>query len=118
MTEGGLPGHGEGRPPRPPARGRRWTSFVNDAPDVADAPGGTGAAGRGRVARGLHEDANPAHRLRVEHDPHTLLIHLSDEDGRGWTTIAVDRPSRLWAIAQGRRQTDTARDAYEDLYQP
>lgn len=59
------------RPARPPARRRRWTSFV--APDVI----------RGRRARGLHEEANPNHRLRVEHDAHTLLIHLSNEDGGG-----------------------------------
>jgi hypothetical protein len=54
--------------------------------------------------------------LRVEHDDQTLLIHLSDEDGQGWTTIAVDRESRRWAVGQGRRQADTARDAYEGLY--
>jgi hypothetical protein len=45
----------------------------------------------GRIARGLHEEANPSHRLRVEHDDHTLLIHLSEEDGSGWTTIAAKR---------------------------
>ena len=31
-------------------------------------------------------------------------------------TIAVDRESRRWAVAQDRRQTDAARDAYERLY--
>jgi hypothetical protein len=46
-----------------------------------------------------------------------LLIHLSDEDGDGWTTIAVDRATRTWAVAQGPRQTDTAREAYEALYE-
>ncbi len=69
-------------------------------------------------ARGLHEETNPAHRLRVEQDDHTLLIHLSDEDGRGWTTFAVDRPTRQWAVAQSRRQTDAAQQAYEALYEP
>jgi len=59
---------------------------------------------------------NPRHRLRVEHDSHTLLIHLSDEDGGAWTTVAIDRATRQWAVAQGARQTDTARDAYENLY--
>lgn len=66
--------------------------------------------------RGLHEQTNPQHRLRVEHDAHTLLIHLSDEDGNGWTTIAVDRATRIYAGAQDTRQADTARDAYNALY--
>ncbi len=57
------------------------------------------------------------HRLRVEHDDHTLLIHLSDEDGAGWTTFAVDRKTRHWAVAQGSRQAGTASEAYEDLYE-
>ena len=68
--------------------------------------------------RGLHEEANPRHRLRVEHDAHTLLIHLSDEDGPGWTTLAVDRATRQWSVAQRRRQTDAATDAYRGLYEP
>jgi hypothetical protein len=81
----------------------RWDSFVAD-PDPA-----------GRPVRGLHERGNPAHRLRVEHDRTTLLIHLSDEDGDGWTTIAVDRATRRWAVAQGTRQADTAREAFDGL---
>jgi hypothetical protein len=84
-------------------RRRRWTSFV--APET----------GRGRVVRQLHEESNPHHRLRVEHDADTLLIHLSDEAGPGWTTIAIDRASRAAAIARGPRQGETARSAYEDL---
>ncbi len=28
---------------------------------------------------------------RIEHNKHTLLVHISDEDGRGWTTLAIDR---------------------------
>jgi hypothetical protein len=59
---------------------------------------------------------NPVHRLRVEHDADTLLVHLSDEDGGGWTVIAVDRATRRWAVAQARRQLDAATDAYERLY--
>ncbi len=83
---------------------RRWTSFIaNDAQS-------------GRVIRALHEEANPRHRLRVEHDERTLLIHLSDEDGTGWTTIAVDRATRRWAVAQGLRQADSARLAHTELY--
>ncbi len=83
--------------------GSRWTSFV--APETA----------KGRLVRQLHEEANPQHRLRVEHDKRTLLIHLSDEDGPGWTTIAVDRATRASVVARGPRQMDAARAAYEDL---
>lgn len=97
---------GNPRLPRPRAGRGRWTSFVADC-----------AAGPA-VVRGLHEQANPQHRIRVEHDAHTLLIHLSAEDGDGWTTIAVDRDSRRWAVAQDRRQATTAREAYERLYEP
>jgi hypothetical protein len=65
----------------------------------------------------LQELGNPDHRLRVEHDGHTLLIHLGDEDGKGRTTVAVDRETRRWAIAQDRVQSGTARDAYDRLYE-
>ena len=78
--------------------------------------------------RALHEDDNPDHRLRVEHDSHTLLIHLSDEDGllihlsdedgAGWTTVGVDRATRRWAVAQDRRQSDSASRAFDQLYGP
>ena len=91
---------------RPATSGRRWTSFVAAEP------------ARGRAVRALHEEGNPGHRLRVEHDPHTLLIHLSDDDGIGWTTVAVDRATRRWAVSQGATQSDTARDAFEQLYEP
>ena len=89
-----------GRPPR-----SRWTSFVADA-----------SAG-GRV-RTLHEEGNPAHRLRVEHNRDTLLVHLSGEDGEGWTVLAVDRGTRRWVVAQARRQLEAAEDAYAQLYGP
>ena len=92
-----------GSVPRPPTRGRRWTSFV-------------AAPGRGRVARGLQEEGNPSHRARVEHDRHTLLVHVSNEDGRGWTTLAIDRRSREWAIAQRGSQAAAASAAYGLLY--
>jgi hypothetical protein len=81
------------RPPR-----TRWTSFVAAPP------------------RTLHEDGNPAHRVRVEHNRHTLLVHLSDEGGRGWTCLAVDRATRRTAVAQGLRQLDAAQEAFERLY--
>jgi hypothetical protein len=90
--------------PRPRGDHGRWTSFV--AEPERD----------GRVVRGVHEESNPRHRLRVEHDAHTLLIHLSGEEGKGWTTIAVDRDMRRWAVGQAARQDDAARDAYGGLY--
>jgi hypothetical protein len=86
--------------PRPPAS--RWTSFLADSHD--DRP------------RILSEQGNPAHRLRVEHNRDTLLVHLSDEDGDGWTVLAVDRETRRWVVAQARRQLDAAEDAYSRLY--
>jgi len=95
-----------GKATRPPKRGRRWMSFVADD------------SFPGRLARGLHEEANPSHRLRVEHDAYTLLIHLSGEDGSSWTTIAVDRATRTWAVVHGIKQSDTARASYESLYAP
>jgi len=70
------------------------------------------------VVRALHEVGNEEHRLRVEHDEHTLLIHLSDEEGAGWTTMAVDRDTRRWAVGQDRRQRGTAQEAFDQLYQP
>ena len=88
---------------KPVKRSRRWTSFV-------------GAPAAGRVIRSLQEERNPAHRLRVEHNEQTLLIHISDEDGQGWTTIALDRVTREWSIAQRRRQLDAAKAACEQLY--
>jgi len=85
------------RPPR-----SRWTSFTAD-------PGEE----RPRV---LSEEGNPAHRLRVEHSRATLLVHLSDEDGAGWTVLAVDRETRRWSVAQARRQLDAAETAFAQLY--
>jgi hypothetical protein len=80
----------------------RWTSFVADADEE-----------RPRI---LSEEGNPAHRLRVEHNSDTLLVHLSDEDGKGWTVLAVDRATRRWTVAQGHRQLEAARDAFDGLY--
>jgi hypothetical protein len=85
------------RPPR-----SRWTSFTADPTQE-----------RPRV---LSEEGNPAHRVRVEHNRSTLLVHLSDEDGKGWTVLAVDRATRRWAVAQALRQIDAAQDAFEQLY--
>ena len=95
----------EGKVRRPTGSRGRWTSFVADSGDPTER------------RRGLHEESNPQHRLRVEHDARTLLIHLSNEDGRGWTTVAVDRGTRQWEVAQCRRQSDAARRAYDGLYQ-
>jgi hypothetical protein len=45
-----------------------------------------------------------------------LLVHLSDEDGKGWTVLAVDRATRGCAVAQVLRQVDAAEAAYTRLY--
>jgi hypothetical protein len=66
--------------------------------------------------RGLAEAGNPHHRARVEYSEKTILVHLSDEDGPGWTCLAVDRETRRCAVSQARRQMDAASDAYERLY--
>jgi hypothetical protein len=88
---------------RPPAPARsRWTSFTADPNEE-----------RPHV---LSEHGNPAHRLRVEHNHSTLLVHLSDEDGDGWTVVAVDRATRRWAVAQARRQREAAEEAFARLY--
>jgi hypothetical protein len=70
----------------------------------------------GRRSRALCEQSNPAHRVRVEHDRHTLLVHISDEDGHGWTTVAIDRSTRAWSIAQRDNQIAAASHAYHALY--
>lgn len=76
--------------------GSRWTSFVAD-PD------------RRRI---LHEDGNGAHRLRVEHDQTRLYVELSGEDGKGpWTVMALDRVSRLYAVAQAETRTAATQTA-------
>ena len=74
------------------------------------------APGRGRVTRTLQEEKNAAHRARVVHSQDTLLIQVSDEDGFGWTVIAIDRKTREWSVAQRRRQNDAAAAAYDLLY--
>jgi len=95
--------------PRPRSSGRAWSSFVADPPAL-DRPD--------RPVRTLRERGHPEHRLRVEHDASTLLIHLSDEDGSGWTTIAVDRATRRVGVGRGVRQADATGAAYGDLYLP
>jgi hypothetical protein len=85
------------RPPR-----SRWTSFVADPTEPRP--------------RTLYEEQNPSHRLRVEHNRDTLLVHLSGEQGRGWTVLAVDRATRQWAVAQASRQLEAAEQAFELLY--
>ena len=90
--------------PKPKIKSVRWTSFV-------------GSAARGRTVRGLEEEGNPRHRVRVEHNRDTLLVHISGEDGEGWTTVAIDRATREWSIAQRTRQLDAAQCAYARLYE-
>ena len=89
---------------RATSRGR-WNSFVA-VPSPA-----------GGKSRGLCEEGNPRHRARVEYDNHTLLVHLSDEDGGGWTTIALDRATRSWPVAQRDNQLDAAASACRALYE-
>jgi hypothetical protein len=91
------------RVPKPSRRSRRWTSFV-------------GAPPRGRAVRGLQEEHNSDHRVRVEHNKDTLLVHISGEHGQAWTTVAIDRATREWAVAQRPRQLDAAEAAYRQLY--
>lgn len=81
----------------------RWNSFV-------------GAPVRGRTIRGLEEESNPLHRARVEYNKGTILVHLSNEDGKGWTVLAVDRKTRKWAVAQDSRQLSAAEAAFNELY--
>jgi catechol 2,3-dioxygenase-like lactoylglutathione lyase family enzyme len=92
----------EGSPAKRRPSRSRWTSFVAD-------PGE-------EKPRILSEQGNAAHRLRVEHNRDTLLAHLSGEDGKGWTVLAVDRGTRDWAVAQALRQTEAAEEAYKRLY--
>jgi hypothetical protein len=88
-----------------PARKRgRWNSFV------------AVVVSGGRRSRALCEEGNPHHRVRVEYDSHTILIHLSDEGGHGWTTVAVDRETRAWSIAQRDSQLSAASEACTGLY--
>jgi len=42
---------------------------------------------------------------------------LSDEDGHGWTVLAVDRDTRRWAVGQAIRQLDAAEQAFTALYE-
>ncbi len=86
-------------------RKTRWTSFV-------------ASPARGRVSRGLEEEGNPRHRARVEHNKNTILVHLSDEAGPGWTVIAVDRVTRGYCVAQADTQIRAAERAYDGLYAP
>lgn len=88
---------------KPQRRSVRWTSFV-------------ASTRRGRVVRGLEEEGNPDHRVRVEHNKDTLLIHVSGESGHGWTTLAIDRATREWSIAQRHTQLEAAKAAYARLY--
>jgi hypothetical protein len=43
-------------------------------------------------------------------------VHISDEDGGGWTTVAIDRTSRGWSVAQRDTQLAAATSASEALY--
>jgi len=49
----------------------------------------------------------------VEHDNHTLLVHISDDAGSGWTTLALDRGTQEWSVAQRDTQRAAAEAAHE-----
>ncbi len=89
-------------PDRPRPRHAGWSSFVADRDEERP--------------RALREEGNPAYRVRVEYNRRTLLIHLSDEDGSGWTVVAVDRETRHHAMAQAPRQSEAAQQAHAALY--
>jgi hypothetical protein len=89
--------------PKAPRKSVRWTSFVGGFAD-------------GRRVRALAEETNPLHRVRVEHNRDTLLVHISNEDGQGWTTVAIDRSTREWSVAQRHRQLEAAEAAFANLY--
>jgi hypothetical protein len=80
----------------------RPTSFLADA--------------EGERPRVLSEQGTPAHRLRVEHNRQTLLVHLSDEVGEGWVVPAVDGPTPAPGWTQSGRRLDAAEDAYARLH--
>jgi hypothetical protein len=42
-------------------------------------------------------------------------VHLSGEDGDGWTALAVDRATRRWAVGQARTQLAAATRAVDGL---
>ena len=88
---------------RPNRRSVRWSSFI-------------AGSRRGRAARGLEEEGHPSHRVRVEYNRDTLLVHVSGELQHGWTTLAIDRATREWSISQRPRQLDAAKAAYARLY--
>ena len=88
--------------PKPRFNVPRWTSFV-------------ATKQKGRAIRGLQEEGDPRLRVELTHNRDTLLVHLSDAEGKGWTTLAIDRPSREWAIAQRVRQMDCAEAAHRLL---
>lgn len=59
----------------------------------------------------------PQDRVRVEHGRDTPLVHISNEDGGGWTTVAIDRPTREWSVAQRDTQRDAATAALSGPYE-
>jgi len=91
---------------------------------VRDPPSGAGTPAVDVVRRRqlISETANDLrggksdHRLRVEHNRETLLIHLSGETREGWLVLAVGRATRRWAVGEARRQIDAPEHAFNALY--
>lgn len=88
--------------PKPKSLGQ-WGAFVAD-PSATDTP-----------ARSLHDERHPESHVRVEHDNHTLMIHIRDRDSN-WTTVALDRASQEWALTQRESKGQAAEAAYRSLY--
>ena len=66
--------------------------------------------------RVLYEQGNAAHRLRVEHDHETLLVHLSDEDGGdGRCSRSIARRGAGWSPRPLASST-LRKDAYGQLH--
>ncbi len=45
------------------------------------------------------------------------MVHISTEDGDGWTILALDRATREWTITQRNRQMESAQIAIELMYE-
>ena len=84
----------------PKAAQTRWTPFVADC--------------EGTTTRILHEQGNPAHRLRVGHNRETLLVHLTTRTATVDRSRDRSRNSTLGCLPGGR-QLDAAEDAYARL---
>jgi hypothetical protein len=56
-----------------------------------------GTAATGHKSHVLCEEGDSRHRVRAEHDNHELLVHISEKEEIGGTTLALDQ-----TLARGR----------------